>query len=61
MSPSLAFATTGMGLAVATTPRSAIPVLLACAAKKTDRTARTAADESGVTGADLVVPEGASQ
>ena len=61
MSPSLAFATTGMGLAVATTPRSAIPFLLACAAKETDRTAGTAADESGVTGVDLVVREVASQ
>lgn len=50
-----------MGQAVATMPRSAISVLLACAAKETDRTARTAADESGVTSAYLVVPEGVSQ
>ena len=58
MSPSLAFETTAMGLAAATMPRSAIPVVLACAAKETDRKARTPADESGVTGANLVVPKG---
>ncbi len=54
----MAFTATELGLVVATNPRSVIPVVLACAAKYTNPTARTAAGVPHVTGTDLVLPDG---